>query len=130
MAAAAAAAQDSSWLARHYIDYVYIPGALLVVGTLIVKREWAPYSILLALVLGAYNFWNFRESRRPSPLSALLCLALPLPHTTPLHGKQSICLPADTTASISSEIKKVLKPDVFQEFELQEKTVISHNVAM
>ncbi|KAL3964417.1 hypothetical protein ACCO45_001421 [Purpureocillium lilacinum] len=87
MAAAAAAAQDSSWLARHYIDYVYIPGALLVVGTLIVKREWAPYSILLALVLGAYNFWNF-------------------------------------------QIKKVLKPDVFQEFELQEKTVISHNVAI
>lgn len=28
------------------------------------------------------------------------------------------------------EIKKVLKPDTFQEFELQEKTVISHNVAM
>jgi len=88
MAAAAAAAQDSSWLARHYIDYVYIPGALLVVGTLIVKREWAPYSILLALVLGAYNFWNFRESRRPSPLSALLCLVLPLPHTR-LHSMEN-----------------------------------------
>lgn len=26
--------------------------------------------------------------------------------------------------------KKVLKPNEFQEFELQEKTVISHNVAM
>ena len=29
-----------------------------------------------------------------------------------------------------AEVKKVLKPDVFQEFELQEKTIISHNVAM
>lgn len=52
----------SPWLARHYFDYVYIPGALLVVGTLIVKRDWALYSALLALSLGAYNIWNFRES--------------------------------------------------------------------
>ena len=29
-----------------------------------------------------------------------------------------------------AELKKVLKPDVFQEFPLQEKTIISHNVAM
>jgi hypothetical protein len=28
------------------------------------------------------------------------------------------------------EPKKALKPDAFQEFELKEKTVISHNVAM
>lgn len=31
---------------------------------------------------------------------------------------------------VSTEPKKVLKPDVFQEFELKEKTVISHNVAI
>ena len=30
----------------------------------------------------------------------------------------------------SAEPKKVLKPDVFQDFVLKEKTVISHNVAM
>ncbi|KAK2024867.1 oxidoreductase FAD-binding domain-containing protein [Colletotrichum zoysiae] len=30
----------------------------------------------------------------------------------------------------SMQIKKVLKPDVFQEFELKEKTIISHNVAI
>ena len=30
----------------------------------------------------------------------------------------------------SIEAKKALKPDVFQEFELREKTVLSHNVAM
>jgi hypothetical protein len=29
-----------------------------------------------------------------------------------------------------AEVRKVLKPDVFQEFELKEKTIISHNVAM
>jgi cytochrome-b5 reductase len=31
---------------------------------------------------------------------------------------------------IIAEPKKVLKPDQFQEFELKEKTIISHNVAM
>ncbi|PNY24736.1 NADH-cytochrome b5 reductase [Tolypocladium capitatum] len=82
-----AASIQHSWLSRHYVDYVYVPGALLLVGTLIVKRDWLPYSVVLALALGTYNFWNF-------------------------------------------QIKKVLKPDVFQEFELQEKTVISHNVAI
>ncbi|KAK2064257.1 oxidoreductase FAD-binding domain-containing protein [Colletotrichum caudatum] len=30
----------------------------------------------------------------------------------------------------SMQIKKVLRPDVFQEFELKEKTIISHNVAI
>lgn len=33
-------------------------------------------------------------------------------------------------AYTSTEVRKVLKPDVFQDFELKEKTVISHNVAM
>ncbi|KAJ4304033.1 NADH-cytochrome b5 reductase [Collariella sp. IMI 366227] len=31
---------------------------------------------------------------------------------------------------VNSKPKKVLKPDVFQEFELKEKTIISHNVAI
>lgn len=50
-----------SCLSRRYFDRIYAPGALLVVGTLIVKREWAPYSLLLALVLGAYNVLSMRE---------------------------------------------------------------------
>ncbi|RSL39859.1 NADH-cytochrome b5 reductase 1 [Fusarium sp. AF-6] len=78
---------DNSLFARHYIDYVYMPGLLLIVGTLIVKKEWTPYAALVAVVFGAYNFLAF-------------------------------------------QVKKVLKPDVFQEFELEEKTVISHNVAI
>ncbi|TQV94577.1 hypothetical protein V2A60_005607 [Cordyceps javanica] len=78
---------DDSLFARQYIDYVYVPGFLLIIGTAIVKASWVIYAIPVALLFGAYNFWNF-------------------------------------------QIKKVLKPDVFQEFELQEKTVISHNVAI
>ncbi|CAM1505560.1 Fc.00g111970.m01.CDS01 [Cosmosporella sp. VM-42] len=78
---------DTSLLSRVYIDYVYVPGFLLIIGTLIVKKEWTPYSAVVAVLFGAWNFWNF-------------------------------------------QVKKVLKPDVFQEFELEEKTVISHNVAI
>ncbi|KAH7162622.1 hypothetical protein B0J13DRAFT_669305 [Dactylonectria estremocensis] len=81
------ASDDASLLQRKYIDYIYVPAALLIFGTLIVKRDWTPYSALLAIAFGIYNF------------NAL-------------------------------KIKKVLKPDVFQEFELQEKTIISHNVAI
>ncbi|KAI1247773.1 NADH-cytochrome b5 reductase [Eutypa lata] len=78
---------DTSLTSRRYIDGIYIPVGLLVVGTYIVKKEWTPYAVLLALVLGAWKY-------------------------------------------VSSQPKKVLKPDVFQEFELKEKTVISHNVAI
>lgn len=35
-----------------------------------------------------------------------------------------------TLANCGAEPKKVLKPDAFQEFELKEKTIVSHNVAM
>lgn len=52
---------NSSLLARHYIDYVYAPGLLLVVGTLIVKKEWTPYAALIAVLFGIYNFMAFRK---------------------------------------------------------------------
>ncbi|RBR11038.1 hypothetical protein FVER53590_08247 [Fusarium verticillioides] len=78
---------NNSLFARHYIDYVYAPGLLLVVGTLIVKKEWAPWALLVAVAFGLYNFMAF-------------------------------------------QVKTTLKPDVFQEFELEEKTIVSHNVAI
>lgn len=51
---------DNSLFARHYIDYCYVPGILLVVGVAIVKVEWVIYAIPVAFLFGAYNFWNFR----------------------------------------------------------------------
>jgi cytochrome-b5 reductase len=74
-------------LSRKMADGIYIPAGLLVFGTLIVKREWTIYAVLLALTLGLLKFWRIQPA-------------------------------------------KVLKPDQFQEFELKEKTVISHNVAI
>ncbi|KAH9884476.1 ferredoxin reductase-like protein [Xylariomycetidae sp. FL2044] len=78
---------SESLLSRKYIDGIYIPAVLLVVGTSIVMRDWVPFAALAAIALGAIKFW------RQQP-------------------------------------KKVLKPDTFQEFELKEKTIISHNVAI
>ncbi|KAK8055858.1 oxidoreductase FAD-binding domain-containing protein [Apiospora rasikravindrae] len=78
---------DESLVSSRNINGIYIPAGLLVFGTFIVKREWVPYAVLLALALGAWKF-------------------------------------------IDQQPKKVLKPDAFQEFELKEKTIVSHNVAI
>ncbi|KAE9367505.1 ferredoxin reductase-like protein [Stipitochalara longipes BDJ] len=82
-----APATSNPYLSKSYVDGVYIPSGLLVVGCLIVKREWLPYAIVLALALGGYKVFSMR-------------------------------------------VQKILKPDVFQNFELSEKTIISHNVAI
>ncbi|POS72233.1 NADH-cytochrome b5 reductase 1 [Diaporthe helianthi] len=72
---------------KKYIDGIYIPAGLLVVGVAIVKKEWLPYAVLVTLALSAVKFWR-------------------------------------------SQPKKTLKPDIFQEFELKEKTILSHNTAI
>ncbi|KXH50962.1 NADH-cytochrome b5 reductase 1 [Colletotrichum simmondsii] len=92
---------------RKYFDNIYIPAGLIVFGCFITKREWTPYAVALALALAAYKFNAMREfgpSRNTSEL------------------------PTDEPPR--AEIKKVLKPDTFQDFELKEKTIISHNVAI
>ena len=100
---------QNKYLSRSYIDGVYIPSGLLVVGCLIVKREWVPYAILLALALGGYKVWN------NSTYNALRHIA-----------KDAF----GAMAKLFLGVQAVLKPTVFQDFELKEKTIISHNVAM
>ncbi|OXV07532.1 hypothetical protein Egran_04701 [Elaphomyces granulatus] len=77
----------SGLLSKEYINGIYIPSIMLVVGTSITKSEWVPYAIALACVLSAWKIFNNRP-------------------------------------------RKILKPREFQEFELQEKTIVSHNVAI
>jgi cytochrome-b5 reductase len=98
-------AVQSKYLSRQYIDGVYIPSGLLIVGCLIVKREWLPFSVAIALILGGWKVYN---SRTFSDRLEFSRVQLKRP----------------------TEVRKVLKPDVFQDFELKEKTIISHNVAM
>ncbi|TVY94111.1 NADH-cytochrome b5 reductase [Lachnellula willkommii] len=81
---------SNNLLSKKYVDGVYIPSGLLVVGCLIVKREWVPYAVALALLLGGYKVFSNNYLG----------------------------------------VQKVLKPAEFQNFELKEKTIISHNVAI
>lgn len=46
---------------KKYVDGIYIPAGLLVVGVAIVKREWLPYAVLVTIALSAIKFWRSRE---------------------------------------------------------------------
>jgi cytochrome-b5 reductase len=65
-----APAKQNEFLTEKYINGVYIPSGLLVVGCLIVKKEWVPYAVVLALVLGGYKI--FSNSKEPNCLADML----------------------------------------------------------
>lgn len=80
-------------------------------GTLLHQATLNSYFIAVAVVVIAYFLFCFGEY-------------------------SSTCSsPSDTlsgwnfTAKIMPQQKSILRPDIFQEFELQEKSIISHNVA-
>lgn len=54
--------RPGSILSSQYIHGVYIPSALLIVGTAIVKMEWVIYAVALAALLGAWKVYNNRMS--------------------------------------------------------------------
>jgi cytochrome-b5 reductase len=51
---------ENQLLSRKYIDGVYIPSGLLIVGCLIVKREWLPFAVAFSLLLGGWKVYNSR----------------------------------------------------------------------
>jgi cytochrome-b5 reductase len=53
----------SGAFAPQYVHGVYIPSALLIVGVAIIKRDWLPYAVALAAVLGGVK--AFRNSMIP-----------------------------------------------------------------
>lgn len=53
-----APAKENKYLGASYINGVYIPMGLLVAGCLIVKKEWTPYAVVLALVLGSWKAYT------------------------------------------------------------------------
>ena len=113
-----------SLASKKFVDGIYIPAGLLVIGTVIVKREWTPYAVLLALALGVYKYFN--SCMFPLLAPPLPCFLLPC---APCVCIRSVYL-ARVPLTRSTVPKKVLKPDEYQEFPLKEKTIISHNVAM
>lgn len=49
-------------LATQYVQGVYIPSGLLILGTFIIKKEWLPYAVALAALLGSWKVWMNRKS--------------------------------------------------------------------
>jgi hypothetical protein len=56
-----APAAGSPYFSKQFIEGVYIPSGLLVFGCAITKKEWLPYAIALALVLGGYKIYSSRK---------------------------------------------------------------------
>jgi cytochrome-b5 reductase len=52
----------STALAPGYIHGIYIPTGLLLVGIYIVRQEWLPYAVGVAVLLGAFKVYNNRTS--------------------------------------------------------------------
>ncbi|KAL1954560.1 hypothetical protein VTO42DRAFT_1071 [Malbranchea cinnamomea] len=57
----------SSWKSSENINGVYIPAALIVFGTSIVKSEWLPYAASLAVVLGAWKLMGNKPRKVLNP---------------------------------------------------------------
>jgi cytochrome-b5 reductase len=56
-----ASAKQNRFLSSEYINGVYIPSGLLVFGCLIVKKEWVPFAVALAALLGGFKIWSSRQ---------------------------------------------------------------------
>ena len=54
--------KTSPIFAPQYIHGIYIPFALLLLGTTIVKKEWLPFAALFAVVIGGWKIYTSRES--------------------------------------------------------------------
>lgn len=74
------------------------------------KKDWLPYAAVVALMLGSWKVYNNRKSSSFD------------------SGFPIVKMGADTLFTLG--LRKCLKPDVYQEFNLKEKTILSHNVAM
>ncbi|WEW57113.1 NADH-cytochrome b5 reductase [Emydomyces testavorans] len=57
----------SSWTSKENINGVYIPSALLIFGTTIIKKEWAVYATALAFVLSAWKIFSNKPRKVLNP---------------------------------------------------------------
>lgn len=91
---------------------LYIPVGLLVVGVGVIDYNYIPHAVAVAVILGAFKVFRGRGLHLSPPLFFSVAASL------------------NAAIDFSSESRVILKPDVFQDFELAETTVVSHNVGM
>ncbi|KAL9096813.1 MAG: hypothetical protein Q9163_006395 [Psora crenata] len=95
-------------LSPQLITSVYLPSAIVLIGVGIAKKEWLPFALVIPVVLGALHYYGNGKSA-----AAYTC------------GLRRVL-----NSGAVEVVKKALKPNVYQDFRLKEKTVISHNVAI
>ncbi|KAA6411386.1 MAG: NADH-cytochrome b5 reductase 1 [Lasallia pustulata] len=59
--------RPTSYLSPQYINGLYIPSGLLLVGVAIVKIEWLPYAAGVALILSAWKIFNNQLKKALKP---------------------------------------------------------------
>lgn len=57
--------RPSGPLSSQYILGVYVPSAILLVVTALVKRDWIPFAAIIAASLGTWTVYSNRENPRP-----------------------------------------------------------------
>lgn len=62
-------APKESLTSKKYVDGIYIPAGLLILGTFICKKEWLPYAVTLALALSVFKFIRTRKLTQKSRLN-------------------------------------------------------------
>lgn len=66
---------SSPYLSKDFVNGVYIPSGILIVGCLIAKQDWLPYAVVVALVLGGIKVftngtsWNSQPKYAPKHLT-------------------------------------------------------------
>lgn len=41
-----------------YVNGVYIPSALLLIGVTIIKRDWLPFAVAFAAIIGGWKIYS------------------------------------------------------------------------
>ena len=52
---------ESGVFSKQYVNGIYIPSGLLLVGCAICKADWLPYAAALALLLSSWRFYDLRK---------------------------------------------------------------------
>lgn len=95
--------KPSGLLSPQYINFVYLPSAVLLLSAGAIDLRFLPVAAVISALLGTWQFY---------------------------FNGEKIEHPVELVKDSLPEKNDVLDPKVFQEFPLKEKTEISHNVAM
>ena len=81
---------QSGFFDKRYVNFIYIPSSLLLVGCVITKPEWLPYAAVLALALGSWQYHDMRvfssNASSPGTLCLTLCRASASPQAKTVPG--------------------------------------------